>query len=61
MSFLQPGATPMFDNRSGPLSLELITKIMNELARKVGIMEADDPNWEPYLNKLFELARLKRR
>jgi hypothetical protein len=42
----------MFDNKSGPLSLELITRTMNELARKVGMTEPDDPNWEPCLNKL---------
>jgi len=33
---------------------------MNELAREVGMMDPDDPNWEPYLNKLFELDQLKR-
>jgi len=54
------GATPMSDTKSGPLSLELITKTMNELAREVGMMDPDDPNWEPYLNKLFELDQLKR-
>ena len=43
------GATPMSDTKSGPLSLELITKTMNELAREVGMMDPDDPNWEPYL------------
>ena len=50
----------MFNNKSRLLSLELITKTMHELARKVVIMEPDDPNWEPCLNKLFELAQLKR-
>jgi len=48
----------MSDTKSGPLSLELITKTMNELAREVGMMDPDDPNWEPYLNKLFELGQL---
>jgi len=40
--------------------LELITKTMNELAREVGIMELDDPNWVTILEELSELTQLRR-
>ena len=50
----------MSDTKSAQLRLEFITQTMNELARKVGMMEPDDPNRESYLNKFFELDQLKR-
>jgi len=50
----------MSDTNSARLRLEFITQTMNELARKVGMMEPDDPNREIYLNKFFELGQLKR-
>jgi len=50
----------MSDSRSAPLSLELITNIMNELAREIGIMEPDDPNRPSLLKGLSALTKLRR-
>ena len=61
-SITSPAAVSV-DSNSGSVtraSLEFITQTMNELAREVGMMEPDDPSWEPCLNKFFELGQLKR-
>ena len=50
----------MSDNRSAPLSLELITNVMNELAREIGIMEPDDPKRASFLKELSLLTQLRR-
>ena len=49
----------MSDSRSAPLSLELITNVMNELAREIGIMEPDDPNRPSLLKGLSALTQLR--
>jgi len=33
----------MADNKSAPLTLELLTTYMNEAARELGTMDSDDP------------------
>ena len=48
------------DNRSGPLTVELITKCINELAQEVGVMEPDNPRWATVLEELFQLTQLRR-
>ena len=50
----------MSDSRSAPLSLELITNVMNDLAREIGMMEADDPKWPAHLKELSVLTQLRR-
>ena len=50
----------MSDSRSAPLSLELITNAMNELAREIGVMEPDDPNRSSLLKGLSALTQLRR-
>jgi hypothetical protein len=41
------------DNGSQPLTVELITRCINELAQEVGVMEADNPRWATVLEELF--------
>ena len=50
----------MPDNRSARLSLELVARTMNGLAREIGIMELVDLKRVPGLNELFHLTQLGR-
>jgi len=50
----------MSDIKSGAFSLELITKIMNELAEAIGMMEPDDPKRASFLEELSALTQLNR-
>jgi hypothetical protein len=43
----------MSDSKTAPASLELLTEIMNELAREIGVMEPDDPK-RPLWLKVFQ-------
>jgi hypothetical protein len=48
----------MSDNKSAPLTLELITTCMNEAARELGTMDPDDPRGvAAELSLLLELKR----
>jgi len=50
----------MSDNKDGPLSLELITKSMNEAAQELGTMDPDDPRGAAVAAELSLLMLLKR-
>ena len=50
----------MSDNGSQPLTVELITRCINELAQEVGVMEPDNPRWATVLEELFQLTQLRR-
>ena len=50
----------MSDSRSAPLSLDLISKTMNELAQEIGEMEPDDPKRPFFLKELSALTQLRR-
>jgi hypothetical protein len=50
----------MSDSRSAPLSLDLISKTMNELAQEIGEMEPDDPKRAFFLKELSALPQLRR-
>jgi hypothetical protein len=56
----KPEVTPMSDNKSGALTVELITRCINELAQEVGVMEPDNPRWATVLEELFQLTQLRR-
>jgi len=43
---------------SRPLTVELITRCINELAQEVGVMEPDNPRWATALEELFQLTQL---
>ena len=53
--FLQPEATAMSDNKSGPLAVELITRCIDEQAQKVGMMDPDNPKCATVLAELFPI------
>ena len=48
----------MSDSRSAPLSLDLISKTMKELAQEIGEMEPDDPKRAFFLKELSALTQL---
>jgi hypothetical protein len=50
----------MSDNKSGSRSVELITKLMNDLARKLGTMDPDDSRGDAIAAELSQLMQLKR-
>ena len=49
---LQPETKTMSDNNSEPFTLELITKITNDVAWDVGTMDLDDPKLAASLQEL---------
>jgi hypothetical protein len=48
----------MSDNKSGSVSLELITKTMNGLAREIGAMDPEDPKRADFVKELCDLTQL---
>jgi len=44
----------MSDSKTAPASLELLTEIMNELAREIGFMDPDDPKRAPLVKGLSD-------
>ena len=50
----------MSDNKSGSRSLELITKLMSDLARELGAMDPDDTRGAIVAAELSQLMQLKR-
>jgi len=50
----------MSDNKSQPLSVELITNCMNDLARDIGVMDPNDPRWVTVVEELSLLKQLRR-
>jgi len=50
----------MSDNKSQPLTLELITTCMNEAARELGTMDPDDPRRAALVAELSQLMQLRR-
>ena len=50
----------MSDNKTGPLTVELVTKLMNEAARKLRTMDPDDPRGAEVAAELSLLLQLKR-
>jgi hypothetical protein len=50
----------MSDSRSAALSLDLISKTMNELPQEIGGMEPDDPKRVSFLKELSALTQLRR-
>jgi hypothetical protein len=50
----------MSDSRFAPLTLELITNYMNELAREIGMMDPNDPRWATVLKELAHVTQLRR-
>src|SRR5690349_6187257 len=59
-SFFTTGDDMMSDNKSGSRSVELITKLMNDLARKLGTMDPDDSRGDAIAAELSQLMQLKR-
>jgi len=49
----------MSDSRSAALSLDLISKTMNELPQEIGVMEPDDPKRISFLKELSALTQLR--
>ena len=49
----------MSDSKTAPASLELLTEIMNELARQIGFMDPDDPKRAPCLKDLSDLTQFR--
>ena len=50
----------MSDTKSQPLSVELITNCINDLAREIGVMDPDDPGRATVLEELSLLTQLRR-
>jgi hypothetical protein len=50
----------MSDNKSGSRSLELITKLMNDLSRELGAMDPDDPKGAIVAAEFSLLLQIKR-
>ena len=46
----------MSDSKTAPVSLELLTEIMNELARQIGFLDPDDPKRAPLVKGLSDLT-----
>ena len=51
----------MSDSKTAPASLALLTEIMNELARQIGVMDPDDPKRAPLVKGLSDLTQLQHR
>jgi hypothetical protein len=50
----------MSDNESAPLTVELITRCIDELAQELGMMAADDPRLATALTEYSQLTQLRR-
>jgi DNA repair ATPase RecN len=50
----------MSDTKSEALTVEVITRCIDELAQEVGAMEPDNPRWATVLEELFQLTQLWR-
>jgi len=48
----------MSDTKSARIATELLTKSMNELAREIGVMDADDPRRAERIKQLWRLGEL---
>ena len=50
----------MSDNKSAPLTVELITQCMKEVSKELGMMAADDPRLATALKEFSQLTQLRR-
>ena len=49
----------MSDNKAGPLTVDVITNCMNELAKELGVMDSDDSRRTAVLEQVSQLTPLR--